>query len=401
MSIYERATRALLAVVLAATAGCGNRVPKPIGPSAEESGKSLPDNELTALVSEMRVVGEGARPVASRREGRIEANELPLSRGDRLRIVVAEGEHFSGIFEVGVDGKIHIPFIKPILAAAITPAAVEKRLERSLVKERIFKPEFVQVSVRIQQWSGVHVSVAGAVFSPGRVLINDRPVEVKTHQLTQETGDFPMERFLTTAIRSAGGVRPDADLTNIRLIRNGVSESFDFSGILVGAPVRDIPLIAGDQVVVPSIGYLQDELVRPSLVTLPGFEIFISNLSTPADSNSESAIGRESRSIPYGTRLLRGLISANCIGGTQSTNASRMAILVTTDRISGKTRVMKHSVEQLVRHHDRSELNPYLMPNDGIACYDSGVTNIRDIARTFSDILNPIMVLRFLKGVGA
>jgi len=304
------------------------------------------------------------------------------------------------VFEVGVDGKLHVPFITPIQAAGTTPTIVEKRLKRALVNEKIFRPEFVQVSVRIQQWSGVHVSVAGAVFSPGRVLINDRQVEVKTHQLTQESGDFPLERFLTTAIRSAGGVRPDADLANIRLLRDGKTSTFNISGILVGAPVQDVPLVAGDQIVVPSIGYLQDELMRPTLVTLPGFDIFISNLSTPADSNSKSAIGKEARSIPYGTRLLRGLISANCVGGTQATNASRMAVLVTTDRISRKTRVVHRSIEQLVRHHDRDEYNPYLMPNDGIACYDSGVTNVRDVAKTFSDIFNPIMMLRALMGGG-
>jgi len=395
-SINTNAARILLVMSLVAVGGCSGWTTKPSSLSSEKARAYDSNKELSNIVSQLQL----AKPAVSGPVNRGEAYELPLSRGDRLRVVVAEGEHFSGVFEVGVDGKLHVPFITPIQAAGTTPTIVEKRLKRALVNEKIFRPEFVQVSVRIQQWSGVHVSVAGAVFSPGRVLINDRQVEVKTHQLTQESGDFPLERFLTTAIRSAGGVRPDADLANIRLLRDGKTSTFNISGILVGAPVQDVPLVAGDQIVVPSIGYLQDELMRPTLVTLPGFDIFISNLSTPADSNSKSAIGKEARSIPYGTRLLRGLISANCVGGTQATNASRMAVLVTTDRISRKTRVVHRSIEQLVRHHDRDEYNPYLMPNDGIACYDSGVTNVRDVAKTFSDIFNPIMMLRALMGGG-
>jgi len=55
--------------------------------------------------------------------------------------------------------------------------------------------------------------------------------------------------------------------------------------------------------------------------------------------------------------------------------------------------VIQQSIEELVRNHKRDEFNPYLMPNDGIACYDSNVTNIRDVARSLSDIFNPISLL--------
>lgn len=210
---------------------------------------------------------------------------------------------------------------------------------------------------------------------------------------TQRSGDNPIERFLTTAIRSAGGVRPDADLTSIKVVRDGVVSTLDISGIINGHHFDDIALVAGDQIIIPSLGMTQPGLMRPSQITPPGFDIFISNLSTPADSNAQSAIGKHSRSIPYGTRLLRGLISANCVGGTVHTNASRMAILVTTDLTTGQTKVIQRSIEDLVRNHNRDEFNPYLMPNDGIACYDSNVTSIRAVARSFSDLFNPLFLL--------
>ena len=36
-----------------------------------------------------------------------------------------------------------------------------------------------------------------------------------------------------------------------------------------------------------------------------------------------------------------------------------------------------------------ASVNPYLMPNDAVACYDSAVTNVREVARTVTDILSP------------
>ena len=136
--------------------------------------------------------------------------------------------------------------------------------------------------------------------------------------------------------------------------------------------------------------------MRPSQVTAPGFDIFISNLTMPANSNAESAVNKVARSIPYGTRLLRGLITANCVGGAQSTNASRVAVLVTTDRLSGEISTTERSVDELVRNANESEINPYLMPNDGIACYDSRVTNIQEVAKVFGNIFGPMLILKLL-----
>jgi len=361
--------------------------------TAEEHKQRPPG--IDELIRQARINSEAGRAPLS--QIKLPArHELPLSPGDRLRIHVTEGEPFSGIYEVDLDGNLHIPYLKPILADGETISAVEQRLVRALVEEKIFRPGFAQASIRILQWAPIRVSVSGAVFSPGRVLVNDRLVEAQAHQITQISGDYPTERFLTSTLRRAGGVRADADITHIKLIRNGETQVYDISGVLTGTPVQDVPLVAGDQVIVPSVGYMQDELMRPSQVTAPGFDIFISNLTMPANSNAESAVNRVARSIPYGTRLLRGLITANCVGGAQSTNASRVAVLVTTDRLSGEISTTERSVDELVRHANESEINPYLMPNDGIACYDSRVTNIQEVAKVFGNIFGPMLILKLL-----
>ena len=142
---------------------------------------------------------------------------------------------------------------------------------------------------------------------------------------------------------------------------------------------------------VPSSGYFQSDLVRRSQITPPGIRIFISNLSIPASNNTLSAVNSSSTSMPYGTRFLQGLLSSNCVGGTQLTNASRRVVLISRNPLTGRTEVIERSVQQLVSDPERDDINPFLMPNDGIACYDSGVTNFRDVMRTFSDFLAPVI----------
>lgn len=318
---------------------------------------------------------------------------LTLSPGDRLVINVSDDETFDGIYEINIDGLLSLPYVEPIMVIGKTVRQVEHDLKEHLINQQILRPENALVSCQIQQWSAIKVLVSGSVFSPGAVTINRRSVEQKNYMQTHKNGDSSFERFLTTAIRSAGGVRPDADLSNIKVVRNGVVSLIDISGVLSGNPFDNIPLVAGDQIVIPSLGITQTALMRPSQITPPGFDIFISNLSSPSDSNGKSAIGKHARSIPFGTRLLRGLISANCVGGTISTNASRVAVLVTTDLTTGSTKVIQRSIEELVRNHNRDEFNPYLMPNDGIACYDSNVTNMRAVARTVRDLFDPVSLL--------
>jgi polysaccharide export outer membrane protein len=229
---------------------------------------------------------------------------LTLSPGDRLIINIADDQTFDGIYEINIDGLLSLPYVTPILVIGKTVRQVESDLRMHLIREKILKADNALVSCQIQQWAAIKVLVSGSVFSPGGVTINRRSVEQKNYMQSQKNGDSTFERFLTTAIRSAGGVRPDADIGNIRVIRNGIVSLFDISGVMTGNAYDDIPLVAGDQIVIPSLGITQTELMRPSQITPPGFDIFISNLSSPSDSNGKSAIGKHARSIPFGTRLL-------------------------------------------------------------------------------------------------
>jgi polysaccharide export outer membrane protein len=118
----------------------------------------------------------------------------------------------------------------------------------------------------------------------------------------------------------------------------------------------------------------------------------MSNLIDSAQNNSSAAVGRYATNLPYGTKLLQAAVSANCVGGKEWTNASRKVMLASIHPITNQTQVVERSVEQLMRYANRDDINPYVMPNDAIACYDSNITNIRDVARTIVDVLSPFLL---------
>lgn len=317
------------------------------------------------------------------------ARALPLSAGDRVKVTIPEGEEFSGIFGVGLSGELEIPYVRGIPVAGLEPDEVERLIHAALVSQGFFQPDFLRVNVSVVQWAPVEVFVSGATFLPGRVVINEWSDAEQTQPPVQQAGQAPFSRFLSSALRQAGGVTPTADVTAVELQRGSSRRIVDLSGIFTGTPFQDVPLIAGDRVVVPDSGVTNPTIVRPSQITPVGVKIFISNLTVPATGNAVSAIGRDATSFPYGSRFSQAVVSANCAGGTLWGNARRRAILVRTDSLSGETRVLERPVETLLRRSSSDADNPYLMANDAVACYDSGITNLRDVLGLIRDVAVP------------
>lgn len=326
---------------------------------------------------------------------------LPLSPGDRIRVSIPADEtvppayHFSGLYEVNLDGNLQVPFVDPLPVAGLELVDVENQITDALLQAGLFQPEFLQVSVQVVDWGPIQVTISGATFTPGRIRIDDRypaetaPIDpVARPEPFTVSGEYPEGRYLTAALRSAGGLKPDADIRNILLIRQGQEYEIDLSGVLSGEPVEDIALITGDQVIVPELAQIQPELVRPSQVTPSAIAIFISNQTSPQGG------GGQVTQIPYGSRFSQAVVAARCAGGSRSTNADRRATLIHTDRITGETQVLDQKVEDLLRHSNDTEINPYLMPEDSVICYDSEVTDVSNILDFVGNILNPFSAIR-------
>lgn len=335
---------------------------------------------------------DGLRYVAS--ETLAAAPDL-LAPGDHIRLSVA-GDHdtLSGRYVIASDGRILLLGRIPVDAAGKTVTALERELRQILLSHDLIRPLANNVRIELSEQSGVPVAVAGAVFEPGVLRVGERQPEARSASAAQNAaGDLNAGRTVATALRAAGGLRPDADAQAIYLIRGDIWTRIDARGALDGHPFNDLPVTAQDRIIVPSLTCFQAGLVHPSAVTTPGIRVFMSNLSRPASSNASSAIGHDTTSLPYGTRLLQGLVSANCVGGS-GLNAARRAVLISRDPITGQSVVIQRSVEALVRNADRDEYDPYLMPNDAIACYDSHAMNVQDVISTVSNAVTPYVLLR-------
>ncbi|MEL6439546.1 MAG: polysaccharide biosynthesis/export family protein [Cyanobacteria bacterium J06621_8] len=323
---------------------------------------------------------------------------LPLSPGDRLEVSIPQETYFSRVYEVNEAGNLEIPYLGTMAVAGLEPASVEDKLEAALVEQKFFPPHTLQMTIQVLEWSPITVHVAGELFQPGAVQINlpfYPEASFTSPEANQITGEFPYRRYLTDAIKGGGGVLPTANIKEVRLIRNGQEQIFDVSGALTGKAFTNVPLIAGDRIIVPAAAGFQAELVRPSAITPPGIKVFVSNLTIPANNNASSSIDNQQEGItfPYGARFSHAAIATNCAGGIKVTNAKRKAILMRVDRLTGETTYLERSIEDLMRDSHHNDDNPLLMPRDGVACYDSTVTSVRDVFKALGDILIPFRLL--------
>jgi len=202
----------------------------------------------------------------------IPAVALPLSPGDRLKVIIPDGEDFAGEYEVNADGTIEVPYVGRLPATGLESEQVAESLKLALIRGGYFQPTFLRVVVQTLDYAPIQVFVDGATFQPGRVLINQRSDTLQGAGLQtvgQIPGDNALDRNVSTALRSAGGITPVADLQHIRVLRGAQEQVVDLSGLFTGKPVEDMFLVAGDHIIVPTT-HFQNDLVRPSQITPPG-----------------------------------------------------------------------------------------------------------------------------------
>jgi hypothetical protein len=83
---------------------------------------------------------------------------------------------------------------------------------------------------------------------------------------------------------------------------------------------------------------------------------------------------------------MQAVVDANCVGGARATSADRSAALFSRNPVTGVSAVIERKVEVMRSRADRDDYDPYLLPGDAIACYDSGVTNLAEIGRVIGVI---------------
>ena len=365
-----------------------NELPELVAPSTAEPSTTNPALTPLSIPS-----GQVNAPLAS-----VVRQRLPFSPGDRIRITIPGlgGEEFTGEYEVNFNGDLEIPYLGAFPAVGLVSSEVEARLRDALLQQQFFLPSQLRVSVQVLDYSPIQVAVTGEVFEPGRILISTENSVIADFQgdVIELPGDNPLERYLTSALKAIGGVKPTADVSKVQVLRGTESIVVDLSGIFSGTTVNDFPLIAGDQIIVPNAGEFQRELVRPSQITPDSINTYVSNVTVPGGTILGGTDNINVATFEYGINLAQALVSARCVGGTQSTNANRRALLIQTDGVTGGLTTSEYSITDLVSDStESSDANPFLMPDDAIACYDSRNTNVRGVLGTVVDFLNPINLL--------
>lgn len=302
-----------------------------------------------------------------------------LSRNDLLDVRIGTDDELSGMYVISRDGTLKVPFMNPIPAQGRSGPEVERALTKALTQSGLYETA-PAISVRVADFASVSVGVSGSVFEPHQVEIGHVGDTIDNNR-AQALGASTEARNLSAALRSAGGIRPDADISAIELRRNGKLYKIDMRGVFEGHNMVDVMLLTGDQIFVPSRQCFQDDLMRPSPISPPGVTLFLSNLTQPATGNAPSAIGRTVREIPYGTRYMQAVIDTNCVGGARATSAHRSAILMSRNPETRVSVVIERDIEDMLRRADRDDYDPYMLPGDGIACYDSTITNVAEAAR--------------------
>jgi polysaccharide export outer membrane protein len=152
------------------------------------------------------------------------AFDSPLMPGDSVRVLIWQEPDLSGTFRVDETSVLTLPMLGPVRVAGMTAAQLRQRLMQDY-STQLRNPSIDVTILR-------RVSVLGAVRQPGLYEVDP----------TMRVSDV---------IAMAGGVGPEGDDDDIRILRNGVEVAeVELTGP-IGASVR-----SGDQIVVGERGWL-------------------------------------------------------------------------------------------------------------------------------------------------
>lgn len=391
-----RITPALLALSLSLT-GCATG-PAPVNaPNSAWMPEQSPNIILSQCLSSEQISLAAAHEIAGLEQ--VEATQLlgledRLTSGEVLGVKIAGDKgRLSGEYVIGLDGRIRMDGGISVSLKGMTVAEAQDVLREQLLSSSQIRDLPGNVHVQLVEKASVAVAVSGATFYPGPIRVGESSIEDKAAGASLgRRGNVNFRRTLIAAILAAGGVRPDAAIENVIVIRGQRWAQVDLSGFLFGVGNMPLPVTDQDRIIVPSSGCFNAKLMRPSALTPPGVKIFMSNLTRSANNNAGAGINSETTSFAYGSRLLDAAIAGNCAGGNFLT-ADRTIMLISRNPFNGQSVVVDRKIEKLIRSADRDAQNPYLMPGDAIVCYDGAMTNVREVLGMFGDILTPSLII--------
>ena len=156
-----------------------------------------------------------------------------LGPGDEVNLQVSGPQDFGGTLVIDRNGQVNLPKVGPVTLAGVAVRDLEKTLSAQL--GQVFTN--FKASASLGRLRGIQVYVVGQAQQPG------------TFQLSSLS-------TLVNALFASGGPSANGSMRSIELKRAGKTittlDLYDF--IAKGDKSKDLPLLAGDVIVIPPVG---------------------------------------------------------------------------------------------------------------------------------------------------
>jgi polysaccharide export outer membrane protein len=174
--------------------------------------------------------------------------ELLLMPGDILRVVVWREPDLSGDFQVDQDGTLVLPLLGKLVVTDRAWNIVKNDLMQDYLRD-LRNP-----SIELTPFRNVYV--LGEVNLPGRYNVH------------------PTDDNLAGAVSLASGVTPDGDVTNMRIVRDGV---IILDGIAGEQRLAELGIRSGDQLFIGRRGWLDrnSTFIASAILSLSGIVVAI------------------------------------------------------------------------------------------------------------------------------
>ena len=177
-----------------------------------------------------------------------EATAGGLAPGDQIRIIVWRNTELSGDFLVAADGTITHPIYREVQVTGLPMTAVEEKL-RTFLTRYTTNPQFVVMAL-------VRIVVGGEVRAPNLYSV-------------------PPQTTVTQAIALAGGATELANLSEVRILRDGQEVKVDLTRADEKAGLLQIR--SGDQILIARKRNIFRDIIGPTASTL-GLVVAITNI---------------------------------------------------------------------------------------------------------------------------
>jgi protein involved in polysaccharide export with SLBB domain len=207
--------------------------------------------------------------------GGVLSDDYVLGPGDELAVTFRGRVRSAVTARVDRDGRVVLPDLAPVPATGRSMRDFRVDLEARVARELPGTEVFITVA-NVRQ---VAVFVGGEVNRPG------------LHQATSLSS-------LLDALALAGGIKRTGSLRNLQVISGRNSRTVDLYTVLAGGPLPDLTLLAGDRILVPTIG---PTLAIVGDVARPGIYEIAPGVASPSLSELLAVAGNTLR--PAGNRF--------------------------------------------------------------------------------------------------